>query len=71
MINGHLTAVEAEAHPKVRDWEISTEGFKAFMRGWLSDLRQQLDSDSGKMAITKKYGAETYADLFDFYAHFE
>jgi len=71
MINGHLTAVEADAHPKVRDWEISTEGFKAFMRGWLSDLRQQLDSDSGKMAITKKYGAETCADLFDIYAHLE
>ena len=71
MINGHLTAVEADAHPKVRDWEISTEGFKAFMRGWLSDLRQQLDSDSGKMAITKKYGSETCADLFDIYAHLE
>jgi len=41
------------------------------MRGWLSDLRQQLDSDSGKMAITKKYGAETCADLFDIYAHLE
>ena len=71
MINGHLTAVEADAHPKVPDWEISTEGFKAFMRGWLSDLRQQLDSDSGKMAITKKYGSETCADLFDIYAHLE
>ena len=71
MINGHLTAVEADAHTKVRDWEISTEGFKAFMRGWLSDLRQQLKSDSGNMAISKKYGAETCADLFDIYAHFE
>ena len=71
MINGHLTAVEADAHPKVRDWQMSAEGFKAFMRGMLSDLGAQLDSDSGKMAITKKYGAETCADLFDIFAHFQ
>ncbi|HJO74895.1 MAG TPA: hypothetical protein QGH84_06755 [Rhodospirillales bacterium] len=71
MINGHLTAIDADVHPKVRDWEISATGFKGFMRGMLSDLRAQLDSDAGKMAITKKYGAETCADLFDIFANFE
>jgi len=71
MINGHLTAVDADAHANVRNWRISAQGFKAFLRGMLSDLRAQLDSDSGKMAITKKYGAETCADLFDIFRNFE
>ncbi|MDA1089822.1 MAG: hypothetical protein O3A85_05870 [Proteobacteria bacterium] len=71
MINGHLTAVDADAHANVRNWRISAQGFKAFLRGMLSDLRAQLNSDSGKMAITKKYGAETCADLFDILRNIE
>jgi len=43
MINGHLTAVDADAHANVRNWRISAQGFKAFLRGMLSDLRAQLD----------------------------
>jgi len=71
LINGHLTAVDADAHANVQGWEMSPTGFKGFMRGMLSDLRTQLDSDAGKMAITKKYGAETCADLFDIFANFK
>lgn len=71
MINGHLTAIDADAHANVRNWQMSPQGFKAFLRGMLSDLRDQLDTDSGKMAITKKYGAETCADLFDIFRNFE
>ncbi len=71
MVNGHLSAVDAGTHANVRNWEMSPNGFKRFLRRLLIDLRGQLDTDSGKMAITKKYGAETCADLFDILRNFE
>ncbi len=71
MVNGHLSAVDTDTHAKVRDWEMSPGGFKQFLKGLLCDIRAQLDTDSGKMAITKKYGAETCAELFDILRNIE
>ena len=71
MVNGHLTPAPADAHANVRNWEMSPEGFKGFLRGLLVDLRTQLETDSGKMAITQKFGAETCAELFDILRHIE
>ncbi len=69
MINGHLTPVGADAHANVKDWEMNPAGFKKFLNALMNDLIARLDTDSGKMAITKKFGAETCADLFDILAH--
>jgi len=69
MVNGHLTPVEAGAHANVIGWEITEPGFKHFLHALMTDLRAQLDTDSGKMAITKKYGGAACADLFDIIAH--
>ncbi|MBC8337469.1 MAG: hypothetical protein H8E39_02130 [Alphaproteobacteria bacterium] len=69
LVNGHLTPVEAGAHANVVNWELTHAGFLKFLDAVMTDLRAQLDTDSGKMAITKKYGAETCADLFDILGH--
>jgi len=71
MVNGHLTQVGADVHANVKDWEINPAGFKKFLRALMSDLIARLGTDAGKMAITKKSGAETCADLFDILAHLE
>ncbi len=71
MVNGHLTQVGADVHANVKDWQMSPAGFKKFLGALMSDLIAQLDTDAGKMAITKKFGAETCADLFDILAHLE
>ena len=69
MVNGHLTPNEPGAHANLAGWELSETGFKRFLHSLMGDLRAQLDTDSGKMAITKKYGGSTCADLFDIIAH--
>ena len=71
MVNGHLTPVGADVHANVTGWVMSPAGFKKFLRALMSDLIAQLDTDSGKMAITKTFGAETCADLFDILAPLE
>ncbi len=71
MVNGHLTQVGADVHANVKGWEMSPAGFKKFLKALMSDLIARLDTDSGKMAITKKFGAEACADLFDILAHLE
>ena len=71
MVNGHLTQVGADVHANVKDWEINPAGFKKFLRALMSDLIARLGTDAGKMAITKKFGAETCAGLFAILAHLE
>ena len=71
MVNGHLTPVEAGTHANVIGWEMNETGFKHFLYALMGDLRAQLDTDSGKMAITKKFGGSTCADLFDIIAQFQ
>ncbi len=71
LVNGHLTQVGADVHANVKGWEMSPVGFKKFLKALMGDLIAQLDTDAGKMAITKKFGAEVCADLFDILAHLE
>lgn len=65
IVNGHLIPVDADTHPNAANWEMTPARFKNFLNGLLKDLRAQLDTDTGKMAITKRYGAEACAGLFD------
>ncbi len=68
MVNGHLTPVESGAHANVTGWQMNETGFKHFLYALMGDLRAQLDTDTGKMAITKKFGGAACADLFDIIA---
>ena len=65
LVNGHLAPAATDAHAKVGGWELSHNGFMKFLGGLLEDLRAQLSTDSGKMALTKRFGGDTVADLFD------
>lgn len=64
LINNHLTPPD----PGMGDaagWELNLAGLKNFLNALLGDLRANLDTDNGKMRITKRFGADTCANLFD------
>ena len=46
-------------------WQLNHAGLKNFLNALLGDLRANLETDNGKMRITKRFGADTCADLFD------
>ena len=71
LINGHLAPVDAGTHTNAAKWELNEEGFRKFLGALMTDLRKQLDTDAGKMAITKRYGAEACASLYDILARVE
>ncbi len=65
LINGHLAPVEGQSGSEVVGWELNQAGFRKFLNALMTDLRAALDTDNGKLQITKRYGADTCADLFD------
>ena len=54
MVNGHLAPVEPDSHPNAVNWELTPKGFTKFLGALLADLRAHLQTDTGKMAITKR-----------------
>ncbi len=70
LINGHLTPPEPSMGAAA-GWELNHAGLKNFLGALLTDLRANLDTDNGKMRITKRFGADTCADLFDILAKIE
>jgi hypothetical protein len=65
LVNGHLSPVEGRTAPETAGWELNEAGFGKFLNALMTDLRQVLATDIGKLQVTKRYGADTCADLFD------
>jgi len=63
LINNHLTPPEPSI--TAAGWELNHAGLKKFLSALLTDLSANLETDNGKMRITKRFGADTCADLFD------
>jgi hypothetical protein len=68
LVNGHLSPADPGATPDAASWELTEVGCRKFVNALMTDLRQALATDNGKMQITKRYGADTCADLFDILA---
>ena len=69
LVNANLTPVDSDAGEPAAHWELNEIGFRKFLNALLSSLREHLETDSGKMWITKHHGAETCANLFDILKH--
>lgn len=69
LVNANLTPPEAGAGGPAAYWELNEVGFRKFLNALLSSLREHLETDNGKMWITKRHGAETCASLFDILKH--
>ena len=64
LVNAHLTPPEP-GMGAAAGWELNRAGLKKFLGALLTDLSANLDTDNGKMRITKRFGADTCANLFD------
>ncbi len=64
LINGHLGSLEGAPREEA-GWEMTPAGFKRFLDRLFADLRQELATDTGKLRITKRHGAETCASIFE------
>ncbi len=69
LVNANLTPVDSGAEGPAAYWEFNEVGFLKFLNALLSGLREHLETDNGKMWITKRYGADTCANLFDILKH--
>ena len=69
LVNGHLTPPDPGTPAAAAGWELNEAGFRKFLNALMTDLRLALDTDNGKLQITKRYGADTCADLFDILEH--
>lgn len=70
LINNHLTPPEPGVGAAA-GWELNHAGLKKFLNALLCDLGADLETDNGKMRITKRFGADTCADLFDILARIQ
>ena len=70
LINNHLTP-PGPGIGAAAGWQLNHAGLKKFLSALLCDLRANLETDNGKMRITKRYGADTCANLFDILARID
>ncbi len=68
MVNDHLAPAEPGSHPNAVNWQLTLRGFEKFLGALLEDLRGHLETDTGKMAITRRYGGDSCAALYDILA---
>lgn len=64
LINGHLGPMDG-APREEGGWEMTPAAFKRFLDHLFKDLRAELETDSGKLRITKRHGADVCADIFE------
>lgn len=64
LINGHLGGLEG-APKEEAGWEMTPASFKRFLDHLFAELRAELATDSGKLRITKRHGADTCANIYE------
>lgn len=65
LVNNHLPPPDANTTQTEADWTLTREGFKVFFNAIMSDLRDALDSEGGRLLITRRHGVETTIKLVD------
>ena len=58
LINNHLTPAENSSKNDA-EWKLTLGGVKNFLNALLSSLKVIIDTDSGKVQIAKRHGADT------------
>lgn len=64
LINSNLGSLEGAPREEA-GWEMTPAGFKRFLDHLFSELREELATDSGKLRLTKRHGADTCAKIFE------
>ncbi len=64
LINSNLGSLEGAPREEA-GWEMTPAGFKRFLDHLFRELRDELATDSGKLRLTKRHGADTCAKIFE------
>ncbi|MBC8268872.1 MAG: hypothetical protein H8E36_09000 [Rhodospirillaceae bacterium] len=63
MVNSHLPPTDDEASQTEAEWTLTVEGFKQFFRALMSDLTEALESEGGRLLITRRHGVEETVEM--------
>ena len=63
MVNSHLPPADDKTTQTEAEWTFSTDGFKQFFKALMSDLNDALDSEGGRLLITRRHGVEETVEL--------
>jgi len=63
MVNSHLPPGNDKTTQTEAEWTFSTEGFKQFFKALMSDLNEALESEGGRLLITRRHGVEETVEL--------
>lgn len=65
LVNNHLPPPDKDTTQTEANWTFTRDGFKVFFNAIMSDLRDALASESGRLLITRRHGVETTIKLVD------
>ena len=66
VINGHLAPPDVGREgPEVETWQLGERGFIRLVNALYSDIREKMTTETGRLRLTRAYGADTVAALAD------
>jgi len=66
VINGHLAPPDVGREgPEVETWQLGERGFIRLANALYSDIREKMATETGRLRLTRAYGADTVAALAD------
>jgi len=63
MINSHLPPPDEKTTQTEAEWTFTSDGFKQFFKALMSDLNDALESEGGRLLITRRYSVEETIEL--------
>ncbi len=71
LINNHLPPLGSERNPDEAAWTFTDKALRRFIGSLISDLKDTLSDEGGRMYISKRHGVETCVELADIIKQFE
>ena len=66
IINSHLAPADVEREGEaVATWQLTEEAFLVFVGALFDEIREIMSTETGRLRMTKKYGGEACAALFE------
>jgi hypothetical protein len=63
LVNSHLPPSDEQTTRTEAEWTFSADGFKQFFKALMSDLNEALESEGGRLLITRRHGVEETIEL--------
>lgn len=63
LVNSHLPPADDQTTQTEAGWTFTSAGFKQFFKALISDLSEALESEGGRLLITRRHGVEETVEL--------